>query len=75
LSCWQAASVAFSPTGVLAYIPGSSNFNVGLAARDGALRSLRFPPKFYSYPRISPDGQQLAVQVDELNGSAIYVHL
>ncbi|MEO6223799.1 MAG: hypothetical protein ABIP90_11160, partial [Vicinamibacterales bacterium] len=73
-----AASVAFSPTGSLVYIPGvtvgSLQETIALATPDGTLQRLNLPAQRYLNPRISPDGSQLAVQTEQGTEAIIYVH-
>ena len=61
------SSFAFSAGGTFAYIPltGQALQTVALASRDGKLQRLDLPAQTYSYPRVSPDGQQLAIQTDD----------
>jgi Tol biopolymer transport system component len=59
------AQYAVSDSGVLAYIPGSAGAgqeNVFLYDRKGTVTPLPLPRGFYSNPRVSPDGNWLAVQ-------------
>jgi serine/threonine-protein kinase len=58
------AQYTVSATGTLAYIPGSAagtNRQLVWVSRDGSEQILSVPPHTYVYPRISPDGRQLAV--------------
>ena len=61
------SSFAFSAGGTFAYIPltGQALQTVALASRDGKLQRLDLPAQGYSFPRVSPDGQQLAIQTDD----------
>jgi eukaryotic-like serine/threonine-protein kinase len=73
------ASLVFSDTGALAYIPGSpieaaARRNLAFTTRDGNVEALDLPLRPYSFPRLSPDGGQIAVQVDELNQSVIEIY-
>ena len=38
---------------------------VALASRDGKLQRLDLPPQSHWFPRVSPDGQQLAIQTED----------
>ena len=72
-----AASFAFSPTGSLVYISGSSlpptERTLALATPDGKMKPLGLPPQPYSFPRVSPDGSQLAVQTEDGKDSIIRI--
>ncbi len=57
-----------SATGSLAYIPGaesgiSAEQNLGLIDRTGRVDLLKLPPGSFHYPRLSPDGKQVAVEI------------
>jgi Tol biopolymer transport system component len=72
------AHYAFSPTGVLAYAPGRTTgagdeLTVVLASRDGTVEQLPLPPRAYSQPRLSPDGKQLALVVDDRGGPQVWI--
>jgi serine/threonine-protein kinase len=62
---------SFSNNGYLAYVPGSpspqssSNTILGLVDRAGTKKPLPLMPGKYSVPRISPDGKQAAIEVDD----------
>jgi Tol biopolymer transport system component len=51
-----------SENGLLAYVPGSSQYERSLMwiDRSGKSEPLPLPPRSYQTPRISPDGQQVA---------------
>jgi serine/threonine-protein kinase len=59
------AHLAFSDTGTLVYVSGGSDPREGSILvwvdRKGAEQPLAAPPRPYNHPRLSPDGQQLAV--------------
>ena len=64
-----AASYAFSRDGTLIFAPGGAVTTAGTLMwvdRHGAARPLPAPPGPYSWPRISPDGQRLAVHIAAL---------
>jgi serine/threonine-protein kinase len=72
------AHFAVSPSGTLASITGATsaaNAPVALALveRSGASHLLEVPPQPYLYPRISPDGRQLAVATDDGREANIWV--
>jgi serine/threonine protein kinase len=61
------AGVAVSDNGVLAYrsVPPTGQLRFVLADRKGAEQALAAPPHAYRNPRLSPDGQRVAVTIDE----------
>jgi Tol biopolymer transport system component len=62
-----AAQYSISSTGSLVYVPGgvqSSPRNLVWVSRNGAEQPLSAPEHGYDTPRISPDGQRLAVVTD-----------
>ena len=69
---------AVSDTGTLAYIPGSSSGNggsdVALLDLQGKIESLKLPRRSYRSPRFSPNGQQLALGVDDGRTATILVY-
>ena len=77
-------AASFSVSGSsLAYIPGnvsslsitSVDFEVRLTDRTGAVERLKLPAGRYSSPRVSPDGTQLALGVQEGNQARIATYL
>ncbi len=71
------AHFAVSPTGSLAFIEGpstASGSDVALLDRKGTLQLLKLPPRAYAYPRVSPDGRQLAVGVDDGKEVNVWIH-
>jgi len=61
-----AASLAVSDNGILAYLGGdaeSGTSSLFAVSRGGVERSLGAAPGFYSNPRVSPDGGQIALTV------------
>jgi hypothetical protein len=62
-----AASLAMSSEGSLAVIRGAPPAPRRLAwvDRQGNVEPLPFPPAFYSHPRVSPDGSQVAATVSD----------
>jgi eukaryotic-like serine/threonine-protein kinase len=74
------ASFTFSAGGTFAYIPGSTSTGrelqtVALASRDGKLQPLDLPAQPYAFPRISPDGKQLAVQSDDGKDAFVLIYV
>jgi eukaryotic-like serine/threonine-protein kinase len=62
------AAVAVSENGVLAYrlVPSGGQLKLVWVDRKGADQLLTSPPHTYRNPRLSPDGQRVAVTIDEL---------
>jgi serine/threonine protein kinase len=62
------AAVAVSENGVLVYrvVPAAGQIRLVWADRKGAEEPLAAPAHAYRNPRISPDGQRVAVTIDEL---------
>jgi dipeptidyl aminopeptidase/acylaminoacyl peptidase len=62
------AAVAVSENGVLAYrmVPSNAQTELVWVDRKGVEQPLPAPPHGYRNPRISPDGQRVAVTIDEL---------
>jgi Tol biopolymer transport system component len=59
---------AVSDTGTLVYVPGSdvnALTTLALVDQDGKTVGLGLPPQHYVYPRLSPNGQQIAVETDD----------
>jgi serine/threonine protein kinase len=62
-----AAHFSLSDRGDLAYVPGGSdggNRTLVWVNRSGQVEPLPLPPASYLYPRISPDGRTLAVEIE-----------
>ena len=73
------AQFAVSSTGTLSYIPGSTAATsapktLALANRSGAVSRLELPPQAYVHPRLSPDGRQLAVAIDDGKEASVWVY-
>jgi serine/threonine-protein kinase len=66
---------SFSNNGYLAYVPGSSLSSsdtlLALIDQAGIKKPLQLMPGKYSVPRISPDGKQAAIQVDD--GKEVFI--
>ena len=74
-----AAQYALSRVGSLVYIPGDAGSaedqrTLALVDRNGNLERLNVPPREYLSPRLSPDGNSLAVQTEEDELSAIWIY-
>jgi serine/threonine-protein kinase len=72
------AQFAFSNNGSMIYIPGTASVanivSLVLVDRSGTQRLLNIPPGQYSAPRISPNGSQLAVELDEGKEAHILIY-
>ena len=65
-----AAHFSLSERGDLAYVPGASdggNRTLVWVDRSGNTEAVPLPPASYLYPRISPDGRSLAVEIEGPN--------
>ena len=62
------AAVAVAQNGVLVYrlVPTNAQFKLAWVDRKGVEQSLAAPARAYRNPRLSPDGQRVAVTIDEL---------
>jgi serine/threonine-protein kinase len=74
-----AAHFATSRTGSLIYIPGPSSANatlyeLALVDRKGAVEKLNLSAGAYLTPRVSPDGKQLAVVINDGKEDNIFVY-
>src|SRR5207253_5974853 len=68
----EGAQYAMSDTGELAYLPGDTRRfkrRVVWVDRRGSIEPLSLPARNYKNLALSPDGQRLAVQIDEGNAS------
>ncbi len=73
------AQYAISETGTLAYLPGRSSGSsvpkvLALAGRDGKIQTLALPRQPYIHPRLSRDGRQLAVGIDDGKEANVWVY-
>jgi serine/threonine-protein kinase len=73
------AHFAFSRTGSLMYVPGPSaagsrQRRLALLDRSGSVERLKLPPGAYESPRVSPDGRQLAVGIDDGTEANVWVY-
>jgi eukaryotic-like serine/threonine-protein kinase len=72
-------SYAVSEDGTLVYVPSSSLPSISnqqvlaLVGRDGKRQLMGLPPGSYSYPRVSPDGSQIAVKTND-EGGIIWIY-
>jgi serine/threonine-protein kinase len=71
-----ATFMAFSPNGSMAYLAGALDATRRLALVDwkGVADTLPLPSALYADPRLSPDGQQLAVTVNATEGLDLWLH-
>jgi len=66
-----AADFRVSRQGTLVYVPGGSNAQGGVArslvwvSRQGREEPIGAPPRTYAFPRLSPDGTRLALDIRE----------
>jgi serine/threonine-protein kinase len=75
-----ASQFSVSNTGSIIYVPGpvsasSADFTIALLDWKGDVERLMLPPKAYMYPRLSPDGKQVAVSTDEKTANVWIVDL
>ncbi len=73
------AHVGISQTGTLVYVPGPVNASglqraLAFVDRDGKMEPLRLAPGAYAVPRISPDGTQVAVELDDGKDASIWIY-
>ena len=74
-----AARFSVSSTGSLAFVRGpvsasSSQFDLALVDRHGTRQPLKLPPGPYEYPRLSPDGKQIAVGSDDGKDAIVWIY-
>ena len=67
-----------SRSGALAYVPGppglaSNAFDVVVVERNEVVTPMKLPPGPYRYPRVSPDGNSIAVQTDDGKESVVRI--
>jgi serine/threonine-protein kinase len=71
------AHFAMSDNGHLIYIPGSGQMGLRKLIRvdrQGRAQELPAPPRFYMYPRLSRDGQKVAVTIEDNDNRDIWVY-
>jgi Tol biopolymer transport system component len=75
-----AANYGFTKAGTLVYLnglatPTSTQGVLAIVNRDGTVRRLDVPPADYRHPRVSPDGQNIAVEsLSESGQSIVWVY-
>ncbi len=68
-----------SDNGSLIYVPGpagtpTNQLHIALVDRNGKVEPLKTPPGPYAYPRISPDGKQVAFESDDGKQASIWIY-
>ncbi len=66
-----------TPSGMLAYVPGNARAPVRSLAwvdRTGNAKILPAPQRVYGAPHLSPDGKQLAVQINDNGDLSIWIY-
>jgi serine/threonine-protein kinase len=70
--------MALSSNGTIAYVPdpgyGSGGMVLMLADSSGQARTLPLAPAPYFHPRISPDGKQVAIAIDDGKDASIWLY-
>jgi Tol biopolymer transport system component len=74
------AQFSASNTGSLVYIPGpvstsASQWNLAMADRKGGVEPLKVPPGMYQFPRISPDGKQVAYETADGKEAVVWIYV
>ena len=72
-----AVQYAIADDGTLVYLPGGvadGDHTLVLADRQGTVTAVPVRSATYVYPRFSPDGTRIVVQIDTGNGSDIFVY-
>jgi serine/threonine-protein kinase len=74
-----AAQFAFSLNGSLVHVPGpatavAARLDIAMLDLNGNVERLKLPPHAYYAPRISPNGRQLAVGIDDLGEADVWVY-
>jgi len=74
-----AALASYSNTGSLVYVPGpagsaAAQLDVALSDRKGSIEPLGLPPASYVYPRVSPDGKQIALGTEDGKEAVVWVY-
>jgi serine/threonine-protein kinase len=73
----NASQFGISDTGVLAYVPGpvrAGQDDVFLYDQKGEMTALKLPRGTYAYPRVSPDGQSIAVETSDTKQAMISLY-
>jgi Tol biopolymer transport system component len=73
------AHIAVADSGTLAYLPGpvapgTDPLNdIAWFGRNSSVEALKFPPRVYQSPRLSPSEKQVAVQVDDGESAQVWI--
>jgi eukaryotic-like serine/threonine-protein kinase len=72
----RGANAALSANGTLVYVGGGSGARLTIVDERGSTTAVRDELRRYQYPRFSPDGRRIAVQVMSQTGSGgdVWVH-
>jgi serine/threonine-protein kinase len=73
----SAAQFAVSDTGTLVYVPGhsvTSDPPISWLDRAGTITTLTANARNWSYPRFSPDGHRLAIDITDRDGTDIWMY-
>ena len=73
----RSAHISVAASGLLAYVAGpaeTQNLDVALFDRNGAIERLDLPDGVYQFPRVSPDGSRVAVEVGGGRESLVAIH-
>ena len=68
------ARAALSQSGTLIYTAGLSLGQLVLLDSQGNARPLLSDPRYYTFPRLSPDGKKVAVSVGSPNSVDVYIY-
>ncbi|MHC5004916.1 MAG: hypothetical protein ACYTJ0_17550, partial [Planctomycetota bacterium] len=68
------SDAVMSPTGTLVYQVANTDGLVGWVGPDGRFEPLLTEPRAYAYPRLSPDGDRIAVSVAAGGRSDVWVY-
>jgi serine/threonine-protein kinase len=68
-----------SNTGTLLYVPGPTNpisaqVDVGIVEQNGIVTALKLPLAPYRHPRVSPNGEQIALETDDGKEAVVRVY-
>jgi Tol biopolymer transport system component len=69
-----AAPYSVSSLGWLAYVPEGAPLRLVWVDRTGMVEPIAAPPQVYTFPRLSPDGSQIAVLVVTATNREIWLH-
>jgi len=73
------AQLAISATGSLVYLPGPTTTSISqrelvMFDRSGGLEPLKLPKNSYEFPRLSPDGKQVAFGTEDKDEKMVWVY-